>query len=220
MWRRDRAPGRRLRLCVGIAAMAALALLAAACSGSAHSTTHVRPRPTLRPRPRRPPCPGEDNARERRRRCRPVRGHYRHGGARHAEERHGAHRRRRGDRPPQPGRQGLAQPVGAGRLADLQGDGHSVRKRHRQRHRHEHVPHADAGPDVHHRDSRGLQPDLRGGDAGHLVLQPAHHRQGRGRAGVADHDVEAGSRRVVWDVPCNMAVTCAYFRPRDDWPAG
>ncbi len=43
MWRRDRAPGRRLRLYVGIAAMAALALLAAACSGSGHSTTHVRP---------------------------------------------------------------------------------------------------------------------------------------------------------------------------------
>ena len=42
-WRRDRAPGRRLRLYVGIAAMAALALLAAACSGSGHSTTQVRP---------------------------------------------------------------------------------------------------------------------------------------------------------------------------------
>src|SRR5437660_1082866 len=23
-----------------------------------------------------------------------------------------------------------------------------------------------------------------------------------------------------WDYPCNMAVTCAYFRPRDYWPAG
>jgi lipoprotein-anchoring transpeptidase ErfK/SrfK len=23
-----------------------------------------------------------------------------------------------------------------------------------------------------------------------------------------------------WDDPCNMAVTCAYFRPRDYWPAG
>ena len=23
-----------------------------------------------------------------------------------------------------------------------------------------------------------------------------------------------------WDEPCNMAVTCAYFRPRDYWPAG
>ena len=23
-----------------------------------------------------------------------------------------------------------------------------------------------------------------------------------------------------WDEPCNMAATCAYFRPRDDWPAG
>ena len=22
-----------------------------------------------------------------------------------------------------------------------------------------------------------------------------------------------------WDEPCNMAVTCAYFRPRDYWPA-
>ena len=43
MWRRDGAPGRRLRLHVGIAAMAALALLAAACSGSGHSTTQVRP---------------------------------------------------------------------------------------------------------------------------------------------------------------------------------
>lgn len=43
MWRRGRAPGRRLRLYVGIAAMAALALVAAACSASGHSTTHVRP---------------------------------------------------------------------------------------------------------------------------------------------------------------------------------
>ena len=43
MWHRDHAPGRRLRLHVGIAAMAALALLAAACSGSGQSTTHVRP---------------------------------------------------------------------------------------------------------------------------------------------------------------------------------
>ena len=43
MWRRDGAPGRRLRLYVGIAAMAALALLAAACSGSGPSTTHVSP---------------------------------------------------------------------------------------------------------------------------------------------------------------------------------
>ncbi|HET6192459.1 MAG TPA: Ig-like domain-containing protein, partial [Trebonia sp.] len=23
-----------------------------------------------------------------------------------------------------------------------------------------------------------------------------------------------------WDYPCNMAATCAYFRPRDYWPAG
>ena len=23
-----------------------------------------------------------------------------------------------------------------------------------------------------------------------------------------------------WDDPCNMAVTCAYFRPRDYWPSG
>ena len=23
-----------------------------------------------------------------------------------------------------------------------------------------------------------------------------------------------------WDYPCNMAVTCAYFRPRDYWPPG
>ena len=22
-----------------------------------------------------------------------------------------------------------------------------------------------------------------------------------------------------WDYPCNMAATCAYFRPRDYWPA-
>jgi lipoprotein-anchoring transpeptidase ErfK/SrfK len=43
MWRRGRALGRRLRLYVGIAAMAALALVAAACSGGGHSTTHVRP---------------------------------------------------------------------------------------------------------------------------------------------------------------------------------
>jgi lipoprotein-anchoring transpeptidase ErfK/SrfK len=49
MWPRDGAPGRRLRRPVGMAAAAALVLLAAACSGSGHSTSQVRPAASAKP---------------------------------------------------------------------------------------------------------------------------------------------------------------------------
>ena len=47
--RKDGAAGRRLRRHVGTAAVVALALLTAACSGSAHSTSQVRPAANARP---------------------------------------------------------------------------------------------------------------------------------------------------------------------------
>jgi lipoprotein-anchoring transpeptidase ErfK/SrfK len=43
MWRGDGTPGRRLRRHAGLAGVAALALLATACTGSGHGTTQVRP---------------------------------------------------------------------------------------------------------------------------------------------------------------------------------
>ena len=61
----------------------------------------------------------------------------------------------------------------------------------------EHVPDAHAGPDVPDRDPPGIQPDLRRRAADPPVLQPEDHEQGRGRAGAAAHDLEAGSWRLV-----------------------
>ena len=49
--RKDGAAGRRLRRHVGTAAIVALALLTAACSGSGHSTSQVRPAANAKPRP-------------------------------------------------------------------------------------------------------------------------------------------------------------------------
>jgi lipoprotein-anchoring transpeptidase ErfK/SrfK len=49
MWPGDGVPGRRLRRPAGIAAVAVLALLAAACSGSGHSTSQVRSTASARP---------------------------------------------------------------------------------------------------------------------------------------------------------------------------
>jgi lipoprotein-anchoring transpeptidase ErfK/SrfK len=49
--RKDGVAGRRLRCHVGTAAIVALALLTAACSGSGHSTSQVRPAANAKPRP-------------------------------------------------------------------------------------------------------------------------------------------------------------------------
>src|SRR6266702_2913836 len=106
--------------------------------------------------------------------------------------------RRRPSRRPEPGRPGLAQPVGPGRVAGLHGDGHGHGPGSRwHRHHDEHVPHADAASDVPDVYLRGLPPDVRRRHADHADLEPADHRQGRGRAVLAADDVHPGGRRVV-----------------------
>ena len=205
LWRKDRAADRRLRRKAGPAVVAALALLAAACSGSGHSTSQVSPAANAKTRAATPRAavavPGV--------KITPANG---------------------ADADPSAG---ITVTATGGTLQNVtvrtSGDAVSGRlsqdskvwrsqwaldvsqtytvtatasaKRRRRRHRHEHLPHADAEPDVHHRDPRGLRPDLRRRDTDHPVLQPADCRQGRGRAGAADHDVEASSRRVVLGRP-------------------
>ena len=71
------------------------------------------------------------------------------------------------------------------------------RRRPRHRHHNEHIPHADAGPDVSDQHLRGVRPDLWRRHTDHPLVQPADHRQSRRRALAAAGDVTACDRRMV-----------------------
>ena len=88
------------------------------------------------------------------------------------------------------------------------------------RHHHQHLPHPDAKPDVPDRDRRGVQPDLRRGDADHPVLQPADHQQGRGRADIPGGHVEAGSGRVVLGRSLQHGCHLRVLSAACYWPTG
>ena len=150
-------PGTDLR---SIAAAAAIGLLAAACGGhpqtpaqASASASAVRARRARRrlaaelkitpangshdvdPRPgSRSPRPRARSPTSRVRLRRRL-------GARHAGRR----------------RQGLAQHLVAGGVAELHGDRDRDRQQRPDDHHHEHVPHADPGADVQHRDLRGVR---------------------------------------------------------------
>ena len=127
---------------------------------------------------------------------------------RHAQERQRAHRGRPRHGSYSAGNTSLAQHVGARRVAVLHGD-RDLPPRATGRTTTKTAAFRTLTPasTFTHRDPRGSWPaDLRRRDADHLVLQPADHEQGRGRAGAAD---QAPPSR--WSAPgtgtdpCNMA---------------
>ena len=197
---------RRIGL-TGAAAVAVLGMALAGCTsggplatrpaahGASASATGAAAAPSAKPTPAGPVVtitPGNGT-----RRRRPVEGHHGHRVGRHAQERQRAHRGRSRHRQLFGREHELAQHVGAQRVAVLHGDRDRGREQREHGDEDSRVPHVVAGFDVHDRDPRGIRPELRRRDADHLVLQPADHEQGRGRARAADQHLQAGDRLLV-----------------------
>ena len=221
MWCRDHAAGRRPRLYVGIAAMAALALLAAACSGSGHSTTHVRPAASAKTTAAAPPAAQVKIS--------PANG--------------------AADADPSAGITVTAT-RGTLKNVTVRTAGDAVSGRLSQGGEVWHSQWAldvsqtykvtatasgsDAGSVTSTSTFRTLTPSRTFTTE---ILEGYHQTYGVGmpiilyfsrpitdKAAVERALQITTSKPVVgawyWDYPCNMAVTCAYFRPRDYWPAG
>ena len=221
MWCRDHAPGRRPRLYVGIAAMAALALLAAACSGSGHSTTHVRPAASAKTTAAAPPAAQVKIS--------PANG--------------------AADADPSAGITVTAT-RGTLKNVTVRTAGDAVSGRLSQGGEVWHSQWAldvsqtykvtatasgsDTGSVTSTSTFRTLTPSRTFTTE---ILEGYHQTYGVGmpiilyfsrpitdKAAVERALQITTSKPVVgawyWDYPCNMAVTCAYFRPRDYWPAG
>jgi lipoprotein-anchoring transpeptidase ErfK/SrfK len=221
MWRRDHAPGRQLRLYAGIAAMAALALLAAACSGSGQSTTHVRPAASAKTTAAAPPAAQVKIS--------PANG--------------------AADADPSAGITVTAT-RGTLKNVTVRTAGDAVSGRLSQGGKVWHSQWAldvsqtykvtatasgsDTGSVTSTSTFRTLTPSRTFTTE---ILEGYHQTYGVGmpiilyfsrpitdKAAVERALQITTSRPVVgawyWDYPCNMAVTCAYFRPRDYWPAG
>ena len=91
----------------------------------------------------------------------------------------------------------LAQRPEPGRVAVLHRDRHRHRPQRREDHHDEHVQDADPGGDLLDPYLRGVQAELRRRHADHLDVQPPDHGQGGGRAvAQADH-VQPGDRGLV-----------------------
>ena len=120
----------------------------------------------------------------------------------------------------EPGRHGLAQPVGACPVAELHGDGHRDR--------------TGGGTVTTTSTFRTLTPSrtfsteiLEGYDQTYGVGMPIilYFSQPITDKAAVERALQITTSKPVvgawyWDDPCNMAATCAYFRPRDYWPAG
>jgi lipoprotein-anchoring transpeptidase ErfK/SrfK len=221
MWRRDHAPGRRLRLYVGIAAMAALALLVAACSGNGQSTTHVRPAASAKTTAAAPPAAQVKIS--------PA------NGAAGADPSAGIT---------------VTATRGTLKNVTVRTAGDAVSGRLSQGGKVWHSQWAldvsqtykvtatasgsDTGSVTSTSTFRTLAPSRTFSTE---ILEGYHQTYGVGmpiilyfsrpitdKAAVERALQITTSKPVVgawyWDYPCNMAVTCAYFRPRDYWPAG